>query len=320
MSILIEKAGIFDTVQDLGRYGYQKFGVNPNGAMDQTALRLINLLLRNPENTGAIEFYFPAPVIKFECDATFALGGAYFDAQLDGNPIDNWHSYSAKTGSVLRFKRPLAGACCYFAVAGGFKIDNWLGSESTNLLAQVGGYYGRTLKKGDRIDLADASQKVPLAGIARSLQPGIHETPTVRIIQGPEFDQISDEGISAFLGPKFRIKRNSNRMGFRLEGNLIPLKEDAQILSSGASFGTVQVLANGKPVILMADHQTTGGYPRIGVVIRPDLAKLAQLDAGDEIRFELISLKLAEEILEDFERDLDFLRVGMQFREHNGKY
>ncbi|MFV0390179.1 MAG: hypothetical protein ACK5NT_15670, partial [Pyrinomonadaceae bacterium] len=122
MSILIEKAGTFDTIQDLGRFGFRKFGVNPNGAMDQTSLRIVNILLGNDENTAAIEFHFPAPRIKFAADQIFALGGGYFDAQLANKPIENWQSYHAKKGDVLSFGKRLAGSRGYFAVQGGFEI------------------------------------------------------------------------------------------------------------------------------------------------------------------------------------------------------
>ena len=149
------------TVQDLGRNGFRRFGINPNGAMDKTAARLINILLGNNETEAVIEMHFPAPEILFEEEAIFALGGANFGAKLNDETIENWKIHFAESGSVLKFTEKIFGNRCYLAVKGGFKIEKWLGSASTNLTANIGGFDGRKLEKGDRIDFNQNPKSKP---------------------------------------------------------------------------------------------------------------------------------------------------------------
>ena len=151
MGLLIKKAGVLDTIQDLGRSGYRNLGINPNGAMDRTAIRLINLLIGNSEDEGAIEMHFPASEIVFDEESLFALGGADFSPSLNSTSIVNWKLYVAKPGDSLAFRNRIIGSRCYLVVKGGFKLPSWLGSVSTNLAASAGGYEGRALQNGDRI-------------------------------------------------------------------------------------------------------------------------------------------------------------------------
>ncbi len=152
MSLLIKKSGLLSTVQDAGRNGFRRFGINPNGAMDKTALRLINILLGNDEAEAAIEMHFPAPEILFEQNAVFALGGANFGARLNDEPAENWKIQFAETGGILKFPEKISGNRCYLAIRGGFKIEKWLDSRSTNLTAKIGGFNGRKLETADRIE------------------------------------------------------------------------------------------------------------------------------------------------------------------------
>jgi antagonist of KipI len=321
MSILVEKPGILTTVQDLGRFGYQKLGINPGGAMDPVAARLVNILLGNNETDAVLEMHFPAPHLAFESDAICALGGADFAATLDGVGIDNWRPFFAPRGSVLKFNEKRFGNRAYFAVMGGFDIDPWLGSASTNLAAKFGGLAGRTLRQHDKIRLRSAVELTRLAGasISTRLIPAYSKFPTIRIIAGAEFELLSQHGRDMLLNRDFSISNDSNRMGFRLTGEPIALSAPLEMVSSAVSVGTIQLLADGQLIILMADHQTTGGYPRLAHVIAHDLPLVAQLGSNDKIKFEQVDIGQAEELSMQFERDLSFFRVACRFQGNSGK-
>lgn len=313
MGIVIEKPGILTNVQDLGREGHRRLGINPGGAMDRTAARLVNILLGNDENEAVIEMHFPAARMRFDTDAVIAIGGADFAPELDGDVIANWKPVAVNQGSVLRFAERGSGNRAYLAVAGGFAVEPWLGSSSTNLAAKIGGVEGRRLATGDAIGFRNQIGDVRFLGqgsVSSSLLPFYSRFPTVRIIAGAEFERMDETGKTALTGHDFVIGAASDRMGFRLEGEPISLVESIDLLSSAVSFGTIQLLPDGQLIVLMADHQTTGGYPRVAHVISRDLPLLAQLGPGDKVAFHLISHTEAEELAVDFERELRFFRVG----------
>jgi antagonist of KipI len=324
MSIKINKAGVLETFQDLGRRGFRRFGINPNGAMDRAATRLINLLLGNQEDEAVLEMHFPAAEILFEEEKLFALGGAGFEAHLNDGPVENWRLLRAGKDDVLRFKRKVSGSRCYLSVAGGFELDVWLGSPSTNLTAGTGGFEGRRLRTGDRINFKqtrrtkDEGQRTknefPSLELARSIIPLYSNAPTVRIIKGNEFEYLTALSEQKLFSRNFRIANASDRMGFRLEGEKLHLLSDRELLSTAVDFGTIQMLPDGQLIILMADHQTTGGYPRIAHIVEKDLPLVAQLGAGDSLGFHLITLSEAEALKMRFERDLSFLRTGISLR------
>lgn len=312
MSVQIVKPGILTTVQDLGRNRYRRFGINPGGVMDRSAARLVNILLGNDDNAPVIEAHFPAPEIVFESDCVAAIGGAEFGAELDGQPVDNWRSFVAYRGSKLRFAKKLSGTRCYIAVQSGFKADEWLDSSSTNLTAMIGGCNGRKLESGDRIALTADHFDPRFAGrrIAPSLIPMYRPFPTVRVTPGAEFEFLDARALDLLEFQDFTISNSSNRMGFRLAGKPIKLDRDIELVSSAVSFGTIQLLPDGQLIVLMADHQTTGGYPRIAHVISRDLPLIAQLGANDKVAFHLVDIAHAEELAFEFERELSFLRVA----------
>ncbi len=316
MGLVIKKAGILDSFQDLGRYGYQRLGINPGGAMDRTALRIINLLLGNPEGEAGLEMHFPAAELTFSEDLVFALGGAEFDATINGETIENWRVYPAKKGDKLKFKRQRFGTRSYLSVAGGFEIDAWLGSLSTNLIAGVGGFQGRSLKNGDQIAIRKPAKALHArigVRLARSFRLRYSQSSAIRITKGADYEKLTALSEQLFSRELFRITGDSNRMGFRLDGKPLHLLNRDVEISSAVNFGTMQILPNGQIVILMADHQTTGGYPKIAHIIKADLPTAAQLGAGDEIGFRIVSLDEAETISSEFERDLSFLRMGVRF-------
>lgn len=316
MSILFQTSGLLTTIQDLGRARFRRFGINPNGAMDKTSVRLINILLGNQENEAAIEMHYPAPEILFEEDAAIALGGAEFGAKLDKNPIENRRIIFAEKGSVLKFEKKIFGSRAYLAVRGGFKIEKWLDSASTNLKANIGGFKGGALQKDDILYF---NQRTKGKGqrtnqkISYNLLPFYSRFPTVRITAGAELPLLTALSEQNFLQQTFTISAKSDRMGFRLEGEPLYLLDQQEILSSAVNFGTIQLLPDGQMIILMADHQTTGGYPRIAHVVGPDLPLLAQLGSNDKVGFHLASVPEAENLHLAFERDLSFFRIGCKF-------
>ena len=317
MSIVIEKPGILTTIQDLGRNGFRRFGINPSGAMDHTAARLINVLVGNDDFEAVLEMHFPAPRISFEKNAVIVLGGGNFDAKYDGGKaLPTWTPFFVRKGTSISFDERVAGNRVYVAVMGGFKIKKWLGSSSTNLTAHIGGYDGRKLEGSDTVDYNRALRKpkypTPIH-VSPSLIPLYSRFPTVRITEGPEYHQLSKEGRERLLHGDFVVSRTSDRMGFRMSGESISRTVQTEILSSAVSFGTAQLLPDGQLIVLMADHQTTGGYPRIAHVISRDLPLLSQLGPGDKVAFHLVDQRSAEDLMVQFERELSFFRVGCRF-------
>jgi antagonist of KipI len=312
MSIVFTKEPVLTTVQDLGRRGYQKLGINPNGTMDRTAARIANILVGNDETSAVLEMHFPAGEIKFETGAVFSLGGADYGAELDGQRLDVWKSYAAGNGSVLRFVSRHRGTRAYLAVSGGFDVAPWLGSASTNLTAKAGGFEGRRLRKDDGVGIKETDA---VAGLwaSRSLIPIYNRFPTVRVVAGPEYESLTEASRELLVNETFTVGADSNRMGFRLAGRPLSREPKAEMVSSPVTFGSIQLLPDGQLIILMADHQTTGGYPRIANVTSFDLPLVAQLDAGYKIGFELVSIEEAEELLLGFERELVFLKMGVRF-------
>lgn len=318
MSILIQKSGILSTVQDLGRKGYRQFGINPNGAMDFRAVRLINILLGNAETEAILEIHFPAPEILFETDAIVALGGADFGAKINDEPIENWRPVFVKKNQSLRFTEKIFGSRVYLTVKGGFKVKKWLGSYSTNLLAEIGGFAGRSLQTGDKLFFNSKSKILNSKfsyKIAKSLIPNYSVFPTIRVIAGAEFEELTALSEQNFLKQIFSVRNDSDRMGFRLRGEPLYLLDHKELVSSAVNYGTIQLLPDGQMIVLMADHQTSGGYPRIAHVVSTDLGVLAQLGVNDKVGFEMISLSEAETLLLHFEKDLNLLKIGV-----NSKY
>jgi len=315
MSLFFRKEGILTTVQDLGRNGFRRFGINPNGVMDKTAARLINVLLGNFENEAVLETHFPAPEILFRENTVFALGGAEFGAKLNGEKIESWKPFFAANGSVLKFAEKVSGNRAYLSVKGGFKLEKWLGSASTNLAAEIGGFSGRKLRRNDELFFNEIDKKILTnCKVSNSLIPAYSGFPSIRVVAGAEFELLTAFAEQSFLHQNFTVSQNSNRMGFRLGGEPLFLLDKKELVSSAVNFGTIQLLPDGQLIILMADHQTSGGYPRIAHIIEADLPQLAQLGANDKLAFHLISLEEAEDISLKFEKDLNFLKIAIKLR------
>lgn len=304
MAVLVRKAGVFTSLQGLGRYGQQRYGVAPGGSMDRTAARIANILAGNDESEHLLEFHFPGPEIVFGEDRVFALGGADFDARLDGEPVRNWHRHLARASGVLSFKKKLGGSRGYLAVDGGLRYDN-ARSESPFVTERISS--GQTL-----IAIKDSQAEIAgRLGVARDLLPAYSEHPTVRLIAGAESDSLTAECLGILKTSDFTLTKDSDRMGFRLHGPILQAVERPQMVSAAVCFGTVQLLPNGQLIVLMADHQASGGYPRIGHVIAADLPLVAQLGPGDAMRFSIVDIGVAEQAAARIESDLNKLKAGL---------
>ncbi len=307
--ILIKKSGILTTFQDIGRNGHRASGINPNGAMDKTAVRLINILLGNDENEAVLEMHFPAAEIEFKEDALIAIGGADFAAQIGDRKIENWRPVFVESGEKLKFTEKVFGNRAYLAVKNGLKTEKYLNSASTNLKAGI----GKQLKIGDKIEFnqrtTNNEQRTNIK-ISESIIPFYSHFPTVRVTQGADFERLSKSSKITLEVEDYKITPESDRMGFRLEGAGLVIRGEKELISSAVEFGTIQLLPDGQMIILMADHQTTGGYPRIAHIVPTDLPLAAQLGANDKIAFKIVTQQRAEELILEQEKDLTLLKLG----------
>lgn len=296
MSLEIIKSGLHDSIQDGGRFGYQHVGLNPTGAMDLMAMRLANTIVGNNEMEAVLEICFPACSIIFHSAAMITIGGADFSAKVNDVIINCYQPIVLPAGSILTFKKRIRGSFTYLAVHGGFDIPLWLGSKSTHLLAKLGGYK-RTLKKGDIIPLVKkiVCEKLEIFPW-RFAGDFTTEQTLIRCTQGQEFSWLSKEAQKSISRKSWTLEDQSNRMGYYLKGVVLKQVEKKELISTAVTMGTVQLLPNGQLIILTADHQTTGGYPRVLQVIDADRSKLVQCSARTSISFKVISLDEAEEL------------------------
>ncbi len=306
-TIEVVEGGLFTSVQDLGRYGYQRYGVPVSGAMDPYSLRLANILLGNPEGAAALEITLVGPKLKFLANTTIALGGADLAPRLNGSPVPPWQSFRVAKGSLLTFDGPRSGVKSYLAVPGGIDVPVVMGSRSTYSQGSLGGHEGRSLKPGDRISVLrkDAGSYPNSATIPRSLVPGREHDFRIRVVMGPQADAFTPEGIAVFFSSTYTVSQKSNRIGYRLQGPAVDHLKSADIISDGVTFGAVQITGDGLPVVLMADRGTTGGYTKIGAVISVDIGELAQTLPGDHITFQAVSVEEAHRLLSEREEALE---------------
>ncbi|MEO6328907.1 MAG: biotin-dependent carboxyltransferase family protein [Ginsengibacter sp.] len=320
MSLQIIKSGLSDTLQDQGRYGYQHLGINPGGAMDRYSARLANALLGKDINSPVIEIHFPSPVILFNKESIICITGADFSPTINQKKIRINQLTAINEKSVLQFEKNLSGARCYLACLHDPDIDKWLNSYSTNLIAAAGGFNGRALKKGDILNFKNTFEykylqhEKDFSVLPWKAIPSIKSTKEIRFIKGNEWDWLTGDSINIFEEKSYMILNNSNRMGYRLKGNSLKVNEEVQLISSGVTFGTIQLLPDGQLIVLMADHQTTGGYPRIGHVISADLPSLAQRNPGDEIKFSAVEHVVAEQELIEQHMHLLQLQTASKFK------
>jgi antagonist of KipI len=318
MSLTIIKPGLLDTLQDLGRTGYSRLGINAGGVMDRYAAQVANMLVGNDTQEAVVEIHFPGAQFLFEQNTLISITGGDFNALLNDEPAPLWHPLVVRKNAVLHFPKLHYGSRCYLAVHGGFCVSKWLNSYSTHLKAGAGGFHGRKLEKGDEIPFRESS--IYFAGL---LKPGKefealkwqvdtgntylhpHE---ICIIQGNEWDQLTPPSQKSMLEDNFTIHPFSDRMGYQLKGVDLKREKNTELVSSAVSFGTIQLLPNGQLIVLMADHQTTGGYPRIGHVVSAHLPKLAQLRPSDCIHFIRTDIETAEHMMIAQQQELNILQ------------
>jgi biotin-dependent carboxylase-like uncharacterized protein len=326
--IVVQKPGMLASVQDLGRHGHRQLGICPGGALDVLALALANRRVGNADGAAGLEITMGGCEIRFESDTRIALAGDGFGARLDGAPLWPCWSVPVAAGQTLTLAGAnapgvkKAGLRSWLAVAGGIDVPPVLGSRSTDLKAGFGGHQGRALQKGDRLALGAS----PLTAAQRAQRPfGLRGpawedgdeaqdgtgTIALRVLPGPEFDQFTAAAQALLWRERWRITPQSNRMGSRLAGAELQRQRSIDMLSSGVIPGTIQVPPSGQPIILMGDAQTTGGYPRIGVVIRADLWKLAQAPLAGRLRLVQVDLPAALEAWAGQERYLAQVAQGL---------
>ncbi|MCT4590162.1 MAG: biotin-dependent carboxyltransferase family protein [Carboxylicivirga sp.] len=296
--IKILNPGLLSTIQDMGRVGYQQFGMPVSGAMDSNALQVANVLVGNAATEACIEATFLGPEIEFLADAEFAVAGAVADVFLNEQAVDAYHNHRVRQGDILKFGPVKEGCRLYIAVGGGIDVPKVMGSKSTYLRGQLGGYKGRALQQGDEIQIgvSEAFQKRQLNREALVF-PKKHNH--IRVIAAIENVAFTMKGLKAFLNETYTVSSQSDRMGYRLNGPRIDHVAGADILSAGIANGTIQVPAHGEPIIMLADRQTVGGYTKIANVISADLPLLGQLKAGDKIRFVEVRLDEAHRLLQE---------------------
>jgi len=325
MSLTIVRPGLLTTVQDLGRYGYQKFGVAVSGVMDSFAHRIANLLVGNDQGEATLELTLIGPVIRFEKEAKIAICGANFSPTVEGIPVPAWRPVWIRKGSTLRFSPSEIGARAYLAVAGGFAIDPVMNSRSTFLRAGMGGFQGRALKAGDVLDFRPLSRWFdwgaqnnlpffyPAWRVSRGLLPLYRKNPTIRVIEGGEYEWFTTEAQVDFFSAPFTVSGQSDRMGYRLAGPRLAVREQRELISEAVTMGTIQISSDGNPIVLMADRATTGGYPKIAQIATVDLPLIAQVRPGEQLWFFKITLQEAQRLWIRREKEIQQLIQGINY-------
>ena len=298
MGIIVENPGIQTTVQDEGRFGYQKSGVSPAGPMDTQSFYLANILAGNRRGEAALEITFMGPTLKFEKDNIIVITGANVSPSVNGYPIPMYQAVALHAGDTLSFGVASGGSRAYIAFAGGLDVPVVMGSKATLMRNQLGGIHGRKLEKGDTIGFINPKTTLPNMEY-RKMEPEKFPTGevTLRVLVGPQDTAFSEEEIRKFFWYSATITNEFDRMGCRLEREE-PLHhiKDGNTLTDGIAFGSIQVPTNGQPIIMLADRQTTGGYTKIGTVISVDLPKLAQSLPGYKVHFVRVGIQLAQEL------------------------
>lgn len=308
MSIFVVRPGLLTTLQDLGRPGHQHLGVPVNGAMDEISHRLANLLVGNDEQEATLEITLNGPVLEFRTDAVIALCGAGMPGRAGDQDVPWWRPVRVPAGTTMSIGRPEIGCRAYLAVAGGFDVPVLFGSRSTALMGGYGGFRGRALKKGDVLPLRAPNEAqtprwvrllvrhrhglaYPNWSVSRARMPYRVQPQQVRVLPGRHWQLFSVAAREQLTQALYRVALDSNRMGYRLEGAPLETRRGGDVLSEGVVMGAIQIPPGGDPIVLMADRQTTGGYPVIGVVPAVDLPVMAQISPGEDVQFRMTTLQ-----------------------------
>ncbi|GIN84252.1 KipI antagonist [Heyndrickxia sporothermodurans] len=329
MCVEVLQSGLYTTIQDLGRHGYQQQGVSVSGPMDKIALRLANLLVGNKETEAVMETTLNGPKLLFHETKLIAISGGDFSPTINGEPVPTGRPVLIRKGSILNMGSARKGCRAYIALAGGIDVPKVLASRSTYVRAKIGGYKGRPLKKGDSIltlqpTLLNSLLEKQLLNqletqrflstewlIGENVIP-LYKNKIIRVIRGQQFEKFTGLSKNLFFQQSFIISSQSDRMGYRLSGEPLELSLPLEMISEGVSMGTIQVPPDGQPIILMADRQTTGGYPKIGYIASVDLPLLAQCKPGEKIRFQEITLREAQLELKKKEKMIQTVKIGIE--------
>lgn len=331
MSLEVERPGLLTTVQDLGRHGFQHLGVKVNGAMDELSHRMANWLVDNADGEATLEMTLSGPTLRFRADAVIAVCGADMDARVDGEPLPSWRPARVPAGAKLVFGRCTQGARAYLAVAGGFDLPAVMASRSTALRGSFGGFRGRALRRGDVIPLRSPDEAhtprwvrllsrtrrgvaYPSWAVAHTEVPMPREGQTIRVVPGRHWQAFSVAVREQLTAAEYKVMLDSDRMGYRLEGPALEARRGNDVLSEGMVTGALQVPPSGQPIVLMADHATTGGYPVVAVVAAVDLPLMAQLAPGARLRFEMITAAESHALLAARERELSKICEALRAR------
>ena len=309
MGIRILKAGMLTTVQDLGRTGYQSQGFSVAGVMDVRSFKIANLLLDNPENEAVLEFTLIGPTLEFTSATIIAITGGDFQPTINDEPAPMYTAIYVNKGDVLKFGSAKTGSRGYIAFSSYLDIPVVMGSRCTNLKSKIGGFKGRKLQAGDYIGFRIKRRYLRFF-LSRKLEQEKFDDDSVkvRVVMGPQDSKFSKQGIETFLSSEYTVTSEFDRMGCRLDGAYIAPKESSDIISDGIAFGSIQVPAHGKPIILLADRQTTGGYAKIATVASVDIPKIVQRKTDHKIRFEAITVQEAQKLYLKEQKELDKMR------------
>ncbi|MBT2640855.1 biotin-dependent carboxyltransferase [Bacillus sp. ISL-41] len=287
------KAGLQTTVQDIGRTGYQQYGITTSGAMDSYSMQMANLLVGNPIGEAGLEAAVLGPRLEALTDASIAICGGDLEPMVNSSKVPMWKSFVLKNGDILSFGAAKSGARAYISFAGGIDVPLVLGSKSTFINGKLGGFKGRALESGDLVHGNPFVRRNRF--LHSSLVPEYASEMDIRVIIGPHQDKFSQTEKDRFLSSEYTLTSQSNRMGYRLEGPQLETIGGSDIISDAIPLGGIQVPANGQPIILLSERQTTGGYARIATVISVDIPLLAQARPGTKIRFKEITVGEAQE-------------------------
>tara|TARA_Y100000817_G_scaffold191186_2_gene149354 strand:+ start:310 stop:1404 length:1095 start_codon:yes stop_codon:yes gene_type:complete len=308
--ITVVTPGTFTTIQDIGRKGFQRLGVPESGAMDIFSFKAGNLLVGNDHNLPSLEMTLFGPELYFEDSAVIAVTGADLSPKINGKKVKNWSTIKINPKSTLTFDGPVSnGGRGYLSINGGFSSPNLnkiLGSFSTYVPANFGGYLGRPLLEGD--SFINNSEKAFKNTQQLKSPPVFHDKETLRVVLGPQDDRFFDSSINELLSSEYQITPDSDRIGCRLSGPKLIHNDGPDVISDGNTFGTIQIPGSGEPIILLSDRGTTGGYTKIASVISADWSRLAQLVPGCTVKFQEVSLEQAYQFKQEEENILNSLR------------
>jgi len=319
--MIVRRAGFLTSVQDLGRTGLREFGISTSGALDSFALRVANLLVGNDEGAAGLEITLGGLQLRFDDERIVAWCGGEFDVHIGSTALPAGHTVFLRAGEEVKFGRPQIGCRCWLAVSGGIDVPLVLGSRSTDLRANFGGFEGRTLRDADVIPLGipQRSQTAATAGISSWTAPHdwispAKRDPILRFVRGIDLERFNTSTLERFTSETFTVLPDSDRMGVRFDSPELQREDNVDLTSEAVAPGTIQVPPSGKPILLLGDCQTIGGYPKMAHVITVDLGIAAQLRAGDHVRFYEVSLSDAQWLLLERERELERFRIGLSLQ------